>query len=285
MANNISVKDSAGTATLVKTTDNSSVHTPHHNVDTLAAGGSVDVGATTEAEATGNGSLIAILKRIRTLLSSALSVVQSGTWTVQPGNTANTTAWKVDGSAVTQPVSVASVPSHAVTNAGTFATQATVQAAENHVGQIGTEGDVFDVTLTLDTSAYASGDVMADTQTLTNAVRVSGGRAILQSLTVIDEDDQAQAFDLLFFLANRSLGTENSAPNISDTNARDCLGFVKVATTDYIDLGGVQVACLRGLGLVLEASGSRDLYLGTIIRGAATYTASGVKLKLGLLWD
>lgn len=32
-------------------------------------------------------------------------VTQSGTWTVQPGNTANTTAWKVDGSAVTQPVS------------------------------------------------------------------------------------------------------------------------------------------------------------------------------------
>lgn len=33
------------------------------------------------------------------------TVAQSGTWTVQPGNTANTTAWKVDGSAVTQPVS------------------------------------------------------------------------------------------------------------------------------------------------------------------------------------
>lgn len=33
------------------------------------------------------------------------TVNQGGTWTVQPGNTANTTAWKVDGSAVTQPVS------------------------------------------------------------------------------------------------------------------------------------------------------------------------------------
>lgn len=33
------------------------------------------------------------------------SASQSGTWTVQPGNTANTTAWKVDGSAVTQPIS------------------------------------------------------------------------------------------------------------------------------------------------------------------------------------
>ena len=37
----------------------------------------------------------------------AVQAAQSGTWTVQPGNTANTTAWKVDGSAVTQPVSLA----------------------------------------------------------------------------------------------------------------------------------------------------------------------------------
>lgn len=39
-----------------------------------------------------------------------VNAAQSGTWTVQPGNTANTTAWKVDGSAVTQPVSAASLP-------------------------------------------------------------------------------------------------------------------------------------------------------------------------------
>ena len=38
-------------------------------------------------------------------ISGTVSAAQSGTWTVQPGNTANTTAWKVDGSAVTQPVS------------------------------------------------------------------------------------------------------------------------------------------------------------------------------------
>jgi hypothetical protein len=44
-----------------------------------------------------------------------VNAAQSGTWTVQPGNTANTTAWKVDGSAVTQPVSIASMPSTPVT--------------------------------------------------------------------------------------------------------------------------------------------------------------------------
>jgi len=38
-------------------------------------------------------------------VSGTVTANQGGTWTVQPGNTANTTAWKVDGSAVTQPVS------------------------------------------------------------------------------------------------------------------------------------------------------------------------------------
>lgn len=39
-----------------------------------------------------------------TTVTGTVAATQSGTWTVQPGNTANTIAWKVDGSAVTQPV-------------------------------------------------------------------------------------------------------------------------------------------------------------------------------------
>lgn len=45
---------------------------------------------------------------------------QSGAWVVQPGNTPNTVAWKVDGSAVTQPVS-GTVTAHAGNNASTAA--------------------------------------------------------------------------------------------------------------------------------------------------------------------
>jgi hypothetical protein len=51
--------------------------------------------------------------------SVPVSAAQSGTWTVQPGNTANTTAWKVDGSAVTQPVS----GTVAATESGTWTVQ------------------------------------------------------------------------------------------------------------------------------------------------------------------
>jgi hypothetical protein len=147
-------------------------------------------------------------------------------------------------------------------------------------------GDLIDVTLSLDTSAYASGDVLADTQEIANAVRIDGGRGILQSLTVLDEDDQGLEFDLIFLRANKSLGTENSAPNISDANARDIIGVVNVSADDYVDLGGCRIATVRNIGLLLEAvAGSTSLYVGAITRGAPTYSASGIKIRIGLLWD
>lgn len=85
-------------------------------------------GSVTATQATGSNLHVVVDTAPSTAVTNAgtfvVQAAQSGTWTVQPGNTANTTAWKVDGSAVTQPVSIASVPSHAVTNAGTFAVQA-----------------------------------------------------------------------------------------------------------------------------------------------------------------
>jgi hypothetical protein len=149
---------------------------------------------------------------------------------------------------------------------------------------VGTPGDRITVTPVLDTNAYADGDVMGSTTTVASAVRVTGGRCVLQSVTVVDEDDQGTAFDLLFFGVTQSLGTDNSAPNISDANARDFQGHVSILAGDFIDLGGVRVATKTGIGLVLEAT-TRDLFLGLISRGAPTRTASGLKISLGLLWD
>lgn len=68
--------------------------------------------ATSAKQDTGNTSLSTIATWTGSAISVAThAVTQSGTWTVQPGNTANTTAWKVDGSAVTQPVSLAGTQS------------------------------------------------------------------------------------------------------------------------------------------------------------------------------
>lgn len=149
------------------------------------------------------------------------------------------------------------------------------------------QSTVLDLVLSLDTGgAYADGDVLADTQALASAFRAVGERAFLKHVLVLDEDDQGQPFDLIFFDANVALGTENSAPNISDANARNIIGRLAVPSGNFYDIGGVRVAFVDGGEMLLKAgAATTTLYVAAISRGTGTYTASGIQLKLGLLWD
>lgn len=144
-----------------------------------------------------------------------------------------------------------------------------------------------DMTLSLDTSAYAAGDVLADTQVASNALRVNDLGGVLQSILVVDKDDQGAAFDIYLLDANVSLGTENAAPSISDGDAASILARVQVNSGDYADLGGVRVADLSNLARVVKpASGTRDLYIAAVNgSGTPTFTASGLVLRLGILQD
>jgi len=163
----------------------------------------------------------------------------------------------------------------------------TPTASEVHVGEISTPGDLIAITATLDTNAYASGDLIAETQAITNAMRVVGGRGILQSLMLFDQDDQGAALTLYILGSNVTMGTENSAPSISDANALAILGLIDIATTDYKDLGGVKVASVKNIGIYCEsAADSRDLYFAIVnSTGTPTYSAGGLKLAFGFLQD
>jgi hypothetical protein len=141
--------------------------------------------------------------------------------------------------------------------------------------------DVFDVTLVTDTSAYASGDVLAVPQEITGVFKAAGARRRLESVVVLDEDDQGQALDLVFFNASAALGTINAAVSISDADARKIVGYVSVAQADFKDLVNAMLAVKSGLGQMLEGA-TTSLWVGAICRGGTpTYTASGIKLKLG----
>lgn len=146
---------------------------------------------------------------------------------------------------------------------------------------------IVDVTLTLDTLAYAAGDVLADTQAVTDVFRAIDLGGILQSVEVFSLDDISDDFHLFILDNNVSLGTENSAPNISDTDALAIIAKVSVAAADYADLGGVRVAHLGGLGrIVRPAAGTTTLYLAALNGvGTPTHTANGIKLRLGLVLD
>jgi hypothetical protein len=159
-------------------------------------------------------------------------------------------------------------------------------AGEAHLGSVTGNSSYIDVTLVLDTNAYADGDLLSDRVVVTNAMRIADATGVLQSIQLLDEDDQGIALNLIFLSADVSLGTINSAPTITDANTRNILGFVTISSGDYIDIGGSKIATKTGVGLVVKpVSGSRNLYVAAVIRGIGTYSTSGIKLRLGFLQD
>jgi len=89
------------------------------------------IGAVTEtapATDTASSGLNGRLQRIAQRLTSLIALL--------PAALGAGGGLKVDGSGTALPISVASIPSHDVTNAGTFATQATLQTGSNQIGHL-----------------------------------------------------------------------------------------------------------------------------------------------------
>ena len=143
--------------------------------------------------------------------------------------------------------------------------------------------DVIDVTLVTDTNAYADNDVLVVPQAVPGIFTEAGGVRRLQSVTLLDEADQGQDIDLLFFDASADLGTINDAVSISDADARKILGKVSVLQANYTDLVNSQLATVSALDLIMKAADpSAACYIGAVLRsGTPTYAAASLKLKLG----
>lgn len=158
-------------------------------------------------------------------------------------------------------------------------------AGENFVGQVGASDTVITVTPVCQAEAIDAGDLFFDSTPVAGAVRVNGGTAILQSVTIIDKDDQGAAFTLYLANAATDFGTLDSAPDADDTEAATVIGWVPVATSDYVDLGAAKIACIRNIGLVVKAgAATTSIYIaGVNGAGTPTYSASGLVFQLGFL--
>lgn len=143
----------------------------------------------------------------------------------------------------------------------------------------------YDLTLSTDTSIYANGDLLADTQSLTGVFRQNDAGGLVRSVMVVDTDDQTlYTFSLYFLDGTGSLGTENSAPSATDAVCQTVLARVDFATADGLDLGGSKVYSKTGLSIPVKSiSGTKNLGVAAvIITGTPTHTASGVKIRIGI---
>ena len=144
---------------------------------------------------------------------------------------------------------------------------------------------IIDFVPTLDTSAYAAGDVLFDRTLLDLGNYANPGqndaqkiRGRILSVGVLDKDDQGVAMDLYFLKADVSLGTVNAAPSISDSNAEHIVGFITATASK--DLGGCrfgQADCDIRFAITGET-----LYLAGVTQGAPTHTAAGLRFRVAL---
>lgn len=136
----------------------------------------------------------------------------------------------------------------------------------------------FNVTFVVDTSALADGDLASDVIEIPSVARVAGYVVNLKSIVIKDKADQKSALYVVFSNASTTFGSLNSAPSLSDANvANIVLGHVKIAATDYVDLGGASVATkvLDNPLPLKTASTTTSLWVALVSNGTPTYGAAG----------
>ena len=147
--------------------------------------------------------------------------------------------------------------------------------------------DLIDVDLVTDTDATADNGVISNPVEIANAVSVNAGTSILQSVQLIDDDDDGAMIDLVFTQVSTNLGTVNGAIDAAASVAASILGVVSI--TSYFDGIAWQIAQKTNIGLVLKAAAStKSIYVGAINRngGAVTKTAADdLHLRLGIVKD
>ena len=172
----------------------------------------------------------------------------------------------------------------------------TVQEATNQAAQ----RRVIRVTPTLSTDAYTNEDVFFNSTEIPNAVLRPGGSSKLVSLSVLNEDDVAHDFDIVFMQVSTDLGTINEDVGTGSlwTNAlakaAKVLGGVKIDwSTSSVDLvnnlvftsGNLNASgkCAN-LPMVLQAEeNATSIYMAGITRGGTpTVAADDYEIILGI---
>jgi hypothetical protein len=123
---------------------------------------------------------------------------------------------------------------------------------------------IIRVTPTLDTSAYAQGDVLFVATEIPNAVLEKGGCSKLVGAYMFDKSDQSSDVLFTFTEGNTALGTINATANISDADllANNICGITKIQSDQatsgaYIDNARI----LQMLPASITGENTQDLLL------------------------
>ena len=167
-----------------------------------------------------------------------------------------------------------------------------IKASENHLGEVGGSSIQVSASPTVATTAYAGTTVapvcVGSVLTFTNAMRISGGTGVLQSIDVIDTNVVKAPLLLVLFNQNPNNGTytDKSAP-VFGTDAVNIIRTIPINASDYVQLNAtMSIADLSPGGRMLTGVGSANIYGLLLTTGTPTYSgATALTVKLGIMRD
>ncbi len=144
---------------------------------------------------------------------------------------------------------------------------------------------VLEVDLTVDTNAYASGDLIGAKLSLTVPPWAAGDTAgfLIQSVSLKDLAKQNAAIDVVFFHADPSgtTFTDNAALDVADADVSKIAGFAQVLT--YASFNDNSYAQAGNLAIPVVMPAGATLYACLVSRGTPTYAASDLSLRVGIV--
>lgn len=127
------------------------------------------------------------------------------------------------------------------------------------------------VTPTISTGIYAAKDAIGGLLTFSSAARATGGTIFIQSLVVVDKDQERADMELVLFRATFTAPTDNAVFDPTDAELLDCVGVIGVGP--WYDFNDNSVASVNNIGLEVSLAGT-DLFGALVSRGTPTYTGT-----------
>lgn len=134
--------------------------------------------------------------------------------------------------------------------------------------------------LTTATTAYVAGDQLGTILEFTNAVRSSGGSAVIQSATLVDDAAIVGAVDLFLFDRSVTLAADNAAAAFSDADMQNCLGVLSFVPPKTNANNGVATLAIAGLAVVANAT---SLFGALVTRAGHTFFGAVDDLTVSLV--
>lgn len=218
----------------------------------------------------------------------ATQASQSGTWTVQPGNTANTTAWKVDGSAVTQPISASSLPLPSGAATSALQTQPGVDIGDvtvnNASGAAAVNIQDGGNSITVDGAVTAT--LAAETTKVIGTVNQGTSPWVTSNATTSVVGNGVAATAQRMTLANDStgvIGTVGAVTAITNALPAGTNAIGKLAANSGVDIGDVDVTSLPAWGTVSTVnSTTANLAGGAVFTGTSENVSGYAAIQVSI---